>query len=154
MVTVYVLGCEKGKYYVGTSDKMEFKMQDHFDVYSGGEWLEWTFLYKPICVIELHHNCDKYDVDKYTFMYMDLYGIDNVRGGSFTEVDLDEQDRRAIMKVLKGSNKTITGSTSRSCCYRCGGAGHYADRCYEKYDIGGPIDDDHCDDIDDLCIIL
>jgi hypothetical protein len=49
--------------------------------------------YKPIELIELLPNCDDYDEDKHTIKYMDKYGIDTVRGGSFVLIQLDKTHR-------------------------------------------------------------
>ena len=43
----------------------------------------WTKKYKPIRLVKLIPNCDKYDEDKYTKKYMGKYGINNVRGGAY-----------------------------------------------------------------------
>jgi hypothetical protein len=87
MVYIYILQLEQGKYYVGKTINPSFRLDSHFN--SNGS--AWTKLYKPIKMIELIPNCDDYDEDKYTRMFMDKYGIDNVRGGSFVSVELENQ---------------------------------------------------------------
>lgn len=81
MVYIYVLELVDNKYYVGKTDNPQFRLESHFN--SNGA--AWTKKYKPINIIELIPNCDDYDEDKYTLKYMEKYGINNVRGGSFVK---------------------------------------------------------------------
>ena len=117
MVYIYVLQLEQGKYYVGKTTNPEFRLESHFK--SNGS--EFTKKYKPIKILELIQDCDDYDEDKYTRMYMDKYGIDNVRGGSYVSVKLDEATKNQLTKM---SNSTLNK------CFKCGEAGHFANRCY------------------------
>ncbi len=86
MVYIYTLQLEQGKYYIGKTKNPHFRLESHFN--SNGS--EWTKLYKPIKVIELKPNCDDYDEDKIKRIYMDKYGINNVRGGSFVSAKLEK----------------------------------------------------------------
>ena len=86
MVYIYILQLKEQKFYIGKTTNPKFRLYNHFN--SNGS--EWTKIYKPIKVLELIKNCDDYDEDKITQQYMDKYGIDNVRGGSFTRIKLDE----------------------------------------------------------------
>jgi hypothetical protein len=92
MVYIYVLKLQKGKYYIGKTSNPQFRLESHF--FSNGS--EWTKIYRPLQIIELIPNCDDYDEDKYTKMYMDKYGIDNVRGGSYTSIKLDSTTRYVL----------------------------------------------------------
>lgn len=94
MTFIYTLKLEKGKYYVGKTNNPEFRLKSHFS--SNGS--KWTKIYKPLKVIELKPNCDDYDEDKITMQYMDRYGINNVRGGSFVSVKLDESTMNTLKK--------------------------------------------------------
>ena len=94
---IYILQLEKGKYYVGKTKNPYFRFENHF--YSSGS--EWTKLYKPIRILELIADCDDYDEDKYTLIYMDKYGIDNVRGGSFTTIELDKSTKNQLKNEQK-----------------------------------------------------
>ena len=100
MVYIYVLQLEKGKYYVGKTKNPYFRFENHF--YSSGS--EWVILYKPIRILELIADCDDYDEDKYTLIYMDKYGIDNVRGGSFTTIELDKFTKNQLKNEQKYKN--------------------------------------------------
>lgn len=48
---------KQDKYYVGKSNNIDFRIEDHFD--SSGS--SWTKKYKPIEVMEILPNCDDYD---------------------------------------------------------------------------------------------
>ena len=83
MVSIYILELMNNKYYVGSTARIEVSMDDV------NYHTPWTQKYKPIRILYVIYDCDKYDEDKYTRKYMDDYGLDNVRGGSFSTEHLD-----------------------------------------------------------------
>lgn len=136
MVFIYILKLEKDKYYIGKTNNPEFRLDMHFN--SNGS--AWTTKYKPIKLLELIKDCDDYDEDKYTRIYMDKYGIENVRGGSFTSVKLDN-------KTIKYLNHLSNGANDR--CFKCGGIGHFIKDCDENSDNSSSSDDDTSSSDDD-----
>lgn len=118
MVFIYVLRLQNDKYYVGKTTNPKFRLEGHFN--NNGS--EWTKLYKPKQILELIPDCDDYDEDKYTKMYMDIYGIDNVRGGSYTTVNLDYFTKNLLIKMSNSTNNR---------CFKCGGCGHFSKNCKE-----------------------
>jgi hypothetical protein len=57
---------------------------------------------------------------------MKLYGIDNVRGGSYTQVELLDYQ----YECLKYEIRCVS-----DCCFKCGRIGHFASQCYESEEI-------------------
>jgi hypothetical protein len=123
MVYIYVLKLEQDKYYIGKTNNPNLRLENHFS--SNG--CEWTKLYKPLKIIEIIPHCDNYDEDKYTKIYMDKYGIDNVRGGSYVQIELSKD----IIKFLK-----LSSNSSNDRCFNCGLSGHFIKDCKKnkKYD--------------------
>lgn len=115
-ITIYILSCKNNKYYVGKTTNVFNRIDDHI----AGNATAWTKKYPPIDIIELHNDCDPYDEDKYTLQMMNKYGIDNVRGGSFTEIVLDDVSIAMI-------NKMNSGATDK--CFNCNKSGHFANEC-------------------------
>ena len=116
MVYIYILELEGKKFYVGKTNNPDVRLEQHFN--SSGS--SWTRQHKPTAVVEVIPNCDDFDEDKNTLKYMDMYGINNVRGGSFCELKLNEDN----IKVIK---KMISSSTDK--CYICGDTGHFGKDC-------------------------
>ena len=119
MTKLYILELESNKYYVGKTNNVSFRLTSHFN--NNGSY--WTKKYKPKRVIELIENCDKFDEDKYTLTYMEKYGINNVRGGSFCQINLSESTIKTINNILTSVNDQ---------CYKCGSPSHFAVDCKTK----------------------
>ena len=119
MVFIYILQLESNKYYIGKTNNPDIRLDSHFN--SNGS--EWKKIYKPIKVYELISDCDSYDEDKYTLKYMEKEGINNVRGGSFCQVELSDEQIKLINQMIKGASDK---------CFNCGESGHFIKDCIES----------------------
>jgi hypothetical protein len=114
---LYVLKLIKDKYYIGITWK---NVLARFSQHKIGKGAEWTKLYKPVCIVE-SMKCDNiFDEDKYTKMYMNKFGIKNVRGGSYSKINLEEYQIKALKLELQSANHL---------CFKCGKFGHFASKC-------------------------
>jgi len=116
---VYALKLEDGKYYIGKSDNLEQRIQSHFS----GSGSAWTREHRPVKVIEKRYNVSRFEEDKMTKEYMEKYGIDNVRGGSYTQVELPEDSRDVLQREIRGAGDV---------CFKCNRSGHWASQCYAR----------------------
>jgi len=116
---IYILKLQNNKYYVGKTKNPKKRLVEHYNGYGSA----WTNKYRPIKVLELISNSDDYDEEKYTIEYMKKFGIENVRGGTFTTIHLPKFQTDYLEKVIN--------STSNK-CYICGKKGHFAKECYYK----------------------
>lgn len=119
MSTVYVLLLENNKYYIGKTDNIKARLHNHFN----GNGSMWTKKYKPIRLIEQHDGCEQFDEEKYTLIYMKKYGVENVRGGIYTQIVLDKSSLDNIHKMLANENNV---------CFHCNKEGHFINKCPTK----------------------
>lgn len=119
MVFIYILQLEQGKYYIGKTTNPKMRLENHFDL-TGSSW---TKKYKPINIYAIIPDCDNYDEDKYTKIYMEKFGIDNVRGGSYCQIELNKEVKKIIEHGINASNDN---------CYHCSLPGHFANSCPNK----------------------
>jgi hypothetical protein len=116
MITTYIIECEGNRYYVGRTHHEEDRILQHFE--NNGS--EWTKKYKPIRVVSKFISNDNFDEEKYTLKYMEKYGIDNVRGGSYCTLVLSAAEKAKAQQTIR----SITDK-----CYKCGEKGHFAKQC-------------------------
>lgn len=116
MSTLYVLKLENNKYYVGITNNLEKRYNEHLC----GLGTKWTKIYKPLCIESSTDVNTMFDEDNKTKEMMMRYGIDNVRGGSYSSVDLNTSTKQLLENEFKSANNM---------CYKCGKAGHYSIDC-------------------------
>lgn len=120
---IYVLKLSKHKWYIGKSDNPLKRYQDHLN----GTGSAWTKLYKPIS-LEKTIEGSAFDEDKITKEYMAKYGIENVRGGSYVQIELSDFHKDALKMEMWGA---------KDLCSQCGRQGHFVKDCYATRDITG-----------------
>jgi predicted GIY-YIG superfamily endonuclease len=130
---IYVLKCEKGKYYVGKTNNIERRIEEH-TMNNGSAW---TQKYKPLKIVEVLKNQSPFMEDTITKKYMAKHGIDNVRGGAYVQEKLDDVQYDALQRELW----SVSGA-----CMRCGRKTHIASECYAKTTVDGYEIEDEDDD--------
>jgi len=116
MTNIYILRLTNNKYYIGKTNNPQKRILNHFQRQGSA----WTKKYKPVRIEKIINNADDFDEDKWTIKYMKLYGIDNVRGGSFCSIQLSKSNKQTLQRMITGSS---------DCCYKCGQSGHYISQC-------------------------
>ena len=130
---IYVLRLEGGRYYIGKSDNVKNRYQEHLK----GHGSAWTRKYKPVSLERSIKNVSSFEEDKITKEYMSKYGIDKVRGGSYVEIRISEFHINVIKREIWAA---------KDLCTRCGRSGHFIADCYAKTEVG---DKDESEDKDE-----
>jgi hypothetical protein len=124
---IYVIKCESGKYYVGKT-KNEYSLANRVRAHLDGYGAFFTKKFKPlknnpIEKIEVNSNIGldvNFLEDAKVKEYMKKYGIDNVRGGSFSTINLSKEDKRYLEKEIFGASDL---------CFKCGAGYHWSNKC-------------------------
>jgi predicted GIY-YIG superfamily endonuclease len=119
MEYLYTLQLQDGKYYVGKSSDPDARYLQH----KNGTGAAWTKKYKPVKLLDTKLITSEYDETNLTKDFIKKYGIENVRGGPYTQLELDKTTKDVLEReFLSESNK----------CYNCGNSGHFIKQCPSK----------------------
>jgi predicted GIY-YIG superfamily endonuclease len=121
---IYILRLEGGRYYIGKSDNIMNRYQQHLN----GNGSSWTRKYRPISLEKTIENVSPFEEDKITKEYMSKYGIDKVRGGSYVELHLSDFHIDALKMEIWAA---------KDLCTQCGRAGHFVKDCIARTDVSG-----------------
>lgn len=113
MSVVYILGLEDDCWYVGQTDDFNRRLSEHLE----GRGAAWTSLHRPL-VWQFYEN--QQSEEWMVIELMATYGVDQVRGGSFSSIELSDADRVTITKMI---------DTRRNRCFTCHQTGHFTKRC-------------------------
>ena len=116
MEYVYVIKLESYKYFIGRA----INVGKDYQVHVNGSANEWTKLYKAIAIekiseLNVERGCTD---DLWTKDYMRRFGIDNVQGGKYINMSLDQRQSLQC-ELWHEDNK----------CTLCGNVGHVANNC-------------------------
>ncbi len=117
-----LLELEDSKYYVSFDENINELLNDK----NINEWIE---IHRPIKISYSILLSNNIDLDDYVLKFMNKYGINNVRGGSYKDVILDNDTIKFIKyEIRRRTNK----------CIRCGKTHNYL-QCNSKYDTDNEI---------------
>lgn len=116
MTSVYILKLGSGKWYVGRSGNADYRIHQH----RNGEGSAWTQKYGVLGVHAVHPDVDNFDEDAYVKRMMAEWGVDNVRGGAYSQFRLDSSTRQLLEREIRNARDT---------CFKCGGSDHFAADC-------------------------
>ena len=125
---IYVLELEHGKFYVGRSNNVAKRVTQH----KGGDGCAYTHKYPVIKVKEIISDQSVFEEDRVVKEYMALYGIDNVRGGSYVQEFLSQEQKNLLQREIR---------MAQDLCLKCGRNTHFVQDCHAQMDVNGnPIE--------------
>ena len=142
MVNIYVLELQGNRYYVGKTNRTFQRFNQH----KSGSGARWTQKHKVKDLFAFHKDMKDTDENKITIQMMKKYGVRNVRGGSWTKVNMTEAEIKRLEKRINARGKRRTKSSStkkttkakkRISCTRCGRTSHTVDKCYARFHANG-----------------
>lgn len=120
MFNVYVLECVNGFFYVGKTHRpVSERMAEH----QAQKGCEWTRLHPPLRVTRVVIGAQPLDEDRVTKEMMHLHGVNRVRGGSYSAVELPTYQAMALRDEM---------CTAEDRCLRCQRRGHFARACWAR----------------------
>ena len=102
--TIYVLQCENGKYYVGSTANKKQRFKEHFQSARSGS--KWTRMHKPLKVVKEYKRVSEDHYlgleAKVTANLMWKHGVNNVRGAFFSHPRMYTQDDADALRGFLG----------------------------------------------------
>ena len=114
---IYVLLLNEDKYYVGRTYDVDRRIKEHTQKSGGAEW---TSKYGVVKEMYRKESDNAMDEDKEVESLMIKYGIDSVRGGIYSKIQLDQPTKDLLQKKIWHAQDK---------CLQCGGIGHYIKDC-------------------------
>ena len=108
MVNIYVLELQGDKYYVGKTNHTFQRFNQH----KSGSGAKWTQKHKVKDLFAFHKDMKDTDENKITIQMMKKYGVRNVRGGSWTKVNMTEAEIKRLEKRINARGKRRSKSPS------------------------------------------
>ncbi len=94
---LFIIRCQEDKYYLGLSNSFVSIFFRHLENYDNIHWLN---LYKPVELVYIEHFFNYEMLNNCVLHYMYMYGINNVRGGIYSDVYLSLQDKYYIDRQI------------------------------------------------------
>tara|TARA_B100000686_G_C16542175_1_gene838006 strand:- start:198 stop:677 length:480 start_codon:yes stop_codon:yes gene_type:complete len=145
MKYIYLIELKSNKYYVELSNKIINDLKTDFFRFN----YPWTRKYEPVKIIEIImiEDCDINKLDEFVEKYMSIYGMENVRGGKYDSIILENENEKLKLKLIDnnyvGDNKRNDNSLIKVWfCNYCGQdftnkelAIKHEENCHKKYNV-------------------
>ncbi len=115
MPIIYILKLNNNKYYVGRTTNLDNRIRDHKYGYGSA----WTKKHGFVELLETFNNESPFYEDMIVKTMMHTHGIENVRGGSYSQIVLPKEQYALLLRE-------INGATDK--CFKCGGD-HFVSKC-------------------------
>jgi predicted GIY-YIG superfamily endonuclease len=80
---IYVLELEDDCFYIGITYNLNLRIAQHLS----GSGAQWTKMHRPKKIVEVfYEGCTRQKEDEVTKKYVEIYGAESVRGGSWCRV--------------------------------------------------------------------
>ena len=83
----YFISLENDKMFLYT----DFKEDESTIIKKAEERFQYMQIHRPCKIVFTLETTDVYDVDKYVKQFMHMFGVNNVRGGSYVDITLDQK---------------------------------------------------------------
>lgn len=134
MVNIYVLELKGDKYYVGKTNHTFQRFEQH----KSGTGAKWTQKHRVVDLFAFHKNMNDKDENKITIQMMRQYGVKNVRGGSWTKVNMTEKEIQKLEHRIHSKTLRKTApKRKKKFCTRCGRTSHDVSKCYARFHSNG-----------------
>jgi predicted GIY-YIG superfamily endonuclease len=118
---IYILELEENKWYIGRTKNIDKRIDAHMS----GNGSDFTKKFKVKSVYKIYSMKTNFDEDNKVKEYMMLYGVDNVRGGTYSTVNLSKEKKKFLIDEFNHYN---------NCCFKCGMKDHYVKDCSSAED--------------------
>jgi predicted GIY-YIG superfamily endonuclease len=133
MTLVYILKLSDGCFYVGATS---FSIANCMKKHMAGHGEEWTKLHKPLVLVKQ----TEYPSSTNPRLQQDLqvkqlmldHGMENIRGGSYSSIELTREQKSSLKKELWYADY---------CCCKCGNRRHLTEDCNAEKDGTGQFAD-------------
>lgn len=125
---IYVLQLGDSKKYVGSTRCFTTELRHMINDNVVSSWVREHGFKAIHCLFPMDNEKDLLKEEE-TIMYdmMRKYGIENVRGGAFNNIDMTNEEVEVVMKII-GHRHDV--------CLKCGSSKHYAVDCEKSQTVG------------------
>tara|TARA_B100001758_G_scaffold247469_1_gene265406 strand:- start:216 stop:533 length:318 start_codon:yes stop_codon:yes gene_type:complete len=97
MSLLFIIKCQEEKYYLGLAKNFVSIFFKHLENHDNIHWMN---IYKPMKLMHIEHFFNLKMLNNCVIYYMYIYGIENVRGGIYSDLILNLNQYDKITKKI------------------------------------------------------